>query len=214
MRCLAVLLCATAALAGGRDTAAVRLQPVVSSGQQPRVLFPQARFSLSARRPAGAKAPAELTKRARFAVVKLGSKTLTLTFDAPEASPALGLLYTGGKSALGRARPQGKDGFTVEFEGVSCGGLTCNVRLGYRNRKFTGGAIELASHMRGKTVLNGVVRDVVLVDADADGKFDARPTAGSPCEATARRRSRRSAVRRPCSSASLRFRSRRTAARS
>ena len=115
MRRLAFLALSTAALAGGRETAAVRLQPIISASAHPRVVFPQARFRLTARRPASAKAPSELSARARFAIVKLGTTTLTLTFDAPQATPALGLLYAGGKSA--RLAPA-----------TSCAGPAVNLR--------------------------------------------------------------------------------------
>ena len=48
------------------------------------------------------------------------------------------------------------------------------MRLVYRGMRCRGGTIEPAYHMRGKTVLDGVVREVVLVDADADGTYSGK----------------------------------------
>ena len=175
--CILVLLVTGFASAADRETAAVRLAKTASAAARPRLLFPQSRFELTARRPGGLAGVPTLTKAARFAVVRLGNRKLTLAFDAPEGAPALGLLHGGREgagSAVGRARTMGKEGFSVDFDSADCGGLACNVRLFYRRQRVTGGVIEAAYHMRGKTVLAGIVREVVLIDADADGKWNGK----------------------------------------
>ena len=176
MRLLMVLLLAGLAQAD-RESVDVRLKRVIGAEMRPRVMFPQARFSLTARRPAalkGFRPEKPLSKLARFAVVKLGGRTLTMAFDTVSASPALGILYGGDeKPNQGRARPRGTDGFTVDFDKAHFGpGLYCNVRLVYKRGRVTACAIESAFHMRGRIVLAGSVRDVLLIDADADGKFN------------------------------------------
>ena len=173
MRLLLLLSLGAAAAAQDRQTVPVHLKKERSAARTPRVLFPQTRFLLTARHPAGLKGVPELSKRARYAVFTLGARRLVVAFDAPEATPALGIFYgSNGASTVGRARPLGKEGFSVDFKDAVCAGLVCNVRLVYKQRRATGGIIELAHHRRGRAFLGGAVREVLLIDTDADGAFN------------------------------------------
>ena len=169
---LILLLFAAPAAAGDRETVEVRLERAISAELRPRILFPRARLSLLARRPKGFQGLPGVSKQGLFAVAQLGRRKLRLAFDVLEGTSALGLLYAGGKPATGRIRAAGKDGFAVEFTAVECAGLACNVRLNYRGPRPRSGWIQPTYHRRGKAVLDGVVREVVLVDADADGRYD------------------------------------------
>jgi hypothetical protein len=173
---IALLLVAAALAAADRKAVTVRLERADSARMRPRVLFPQARFSLLKRRPPGFQGVPEVSKAGRYAQVALGGRTLRLAFDAPEGAPALGLLYAAGAkdASTGRVRGAGKEGFTVDFEGADCGGVRCNVRVSYRGLEPRGGVAQPAFHMRGRAVLDGVVRDVLLVDADLDGRYDGK----------------------------------------
>jgi len=169
---LILLLFAALAAADDRKTVEVRLERAASAELRPRIVFPRARLSLLARRPKGFERLPEVSKQGLFAVAQLGRRKLRLAFGVPPGASALGLLYAGGKPATGRIRAAGKDGFVVEFTAADCSGLACNVRLIYRGPRPRSGLIQPTYHRRGKAVLDGVVREVVLVDADADGRYD------------------------------------------
>jgi hypothetical protein len=172
-RLLPLLLSASIGLAAEREIAVVRLDEVESAVSVPRVPFPRAVFALRIERPDGLDPVPPLSKQARYARVALEGRNLLLAFDAPEGAPALGLLYTGGtEAARGRARPQGRGGFQVEFDKVDCGGLVCDVRLTYRGTKLEGGALQPTYHRRGRVALAGSMREVFLMDADGDGRYD------------------------------------------
>ena len=165
---LSLLACAALASAE-RESAPVKLRAAETARSLPRVTFPQARFSLTAKRPEGAP---KLGEGARYALARLGGRLLPLAFDAPEGAPALGRLHGDGKTpVMGRARQRGKETFFVDFNDARCGGLRCNVRLAYKGYDVTGGVIEPALHRRGRVKLAGVVREIILVDADGDGSY-------------------------------------------
>lgn len=175
MRSLLVLaLLAPVALPAKRLVVEVRLQRVESARLRPRLLFPRSRFSLVARRLKAFDALPTVSKAGRYALARLGGRKIPLAFDAPEGAPAIGVLHGGGAPAKGRARSLGQEGFAVEFVAADCGGMPCNVRITYRGMQPRGGTIETTYHMRGKAVLNGAVREVVLIDADADGRYDGK----------------------------------------
>jgi len=163
-----LLLCAAAA-AAERESVTVRLKPVPSAESLPRVTFPQARFSLTTKRPKGAP---DLGEGARYALARLGSRLMPLAFDAPDGAAVLGRLHGDDKTpVMGRARQSGKETFFVDFRDARCGGLRCNVRLAYKGLLPTGGVVEPARHRRGRVRIAGVKREVILVDADGDGRF-------------------------------------------
>jgi hypothetical protein len=173
MRTGLVLLLAAAALAAGeRKTVVVRLERAESAKLRPHVLFPVSRISLLARRPPGFDGVREVSKAGRYAQVRLGSRTLRLAFDDPAGTGVLQHVYAGSEPPSARIRRLGTKLFAVYFDRVDCGGVTCDVVLSYFDYKPRGGSIHPSYHMRGRAVLDGVVRDVVLVDADVDGRYD------------------------------------------
>jgi hypothetical protein len=151
----------------------VKLRPAASADTQPRPLFPRVPLTLRKESPTGTSNLPKLSKAGRYASVRAGGRDLLCAFDAPEGSFALGLLYTGGKKPVtGRAQPTGKSGFRILFGGVSLDGVKLNIVLEYRGTTLVGGMCQPAFHRRGKAVFEGVVREVMLVDGDGDGRFD------------------------------------------
>jgi hypothetical protein len=171
---LALLLLLTLpVVAAERRSVPVRMVETPSLRAVPRVTFPTAHFTLVVRRPSGLEGLPDLSGVARFASVKLGSRLVAMAFDAPEGTAALGLLYSGDEEpAVGRARPLGTEGFRIDFEAVDCSGVRCNVSLLDRSARAVTGSLELSHHRRGRAALGGAVREVILVDADADGRFN------------------------------------------
>lgn len=176
MRRLASLLLASGlAAAQDRETVVADLEPAPTATSVPRVTFPQASFTLTAERPEGLGHVAELGATARYALARIGGRTLPLAFDAPEGAFALGLCYGGGdQPVLGRARALGADSVAVEFADVPMGLTRWNVRLVYRGMDLQEAGIEPAAHRRGRAVLGGSIREVILVDGDGDGRWNGR----------------------------------------
>jgi len=151
----------------------VRLEEQRTISAVPRVLFPQAEFELVAARPAAMAAIEGLSDEARYALVPFGGRTLHLAFDAPTGALALGLLYTGGDhSVLGTARAGAQGGLLVDFEDVAVDGTHVDVRLQYAGRRVSRAGLQLARHRRGRAAIGGDVREVILVDAEGDGRYD------------------------------------------
>jgi hypothetical protein len=167
---LALVLLAAAARAQALRTP-VKLDEVRSVEEQPFVDFPQRELVLVAARPAECPAR-ELTRDARYAVAELGGARIGLAFDAPEGALALGLVHVGGGEAvLGRARPA-TNGLLVDFTDVPAGKVRLDVRLQYEGLEVTRAGLQPSRHRRGRTVLGGVRREVILVDAEGDGRYD------------------------------------------
>jgi len=151
--------------------ATVRLDEVRTTEAQPFVGFPQVEFTPFARRPRECP-ERKLSDMARYAVVELGGKRIGLAFDAPEGALALGLLHVGERDAvLGRARTA-PGGLLVDFADVPGDPVSIDVRLQYEGLRIVRAGLQPSRHRRGKTVLGGVRREVILVDADADGRYD------------------------------------------
>jgi hypothetical protein len=154
-------------------SAAVRLVETRSREARPQVLFPQIELRLVAERPEDLEGVPELSDRARYAVAAVGGTKTPLAFDAPEGSTALGRLHIpGDRTRLGHARAAGGDGFRIAFDGVLCGALEVDIALHYRGIELMGALLMPVKHRRGTTLLEGARRTVILVDADADGRFD------------------------------------------
>ncbi len=174
---LLLFLCPLAALAQSPQnysgtSVKVALKPVATADAAPRPLFPRLPLTLRKDKPEGGAAlPAPTSKAARYATVRAGGRDLVCLLDAPQGSFALGLLHAGGKPVHGKAQP-GSDGFRILFRNADVGGVKLNVALEYRGNKLVAATCEPAHHMRGKAVLKGGVRDVILVDGDGDGRFD------------------------------------------
>jgi hypothetical protein len=169
-RALALLLVGGLAWAQGLRIG-VKLEDVRSQDALPFVAFPQRELALVAGRPPECPAR-ELSPAARYAVVELGGRRIGLSFDAPEGALALGLLHVdGGKAVVGRARPTA-DGILVDFADVPAGAARVDVRLQYEGREVARAGLQASRHRRGRTVLGGVQREVILVDADGDGRYD------------------------------------------
>jgi len=172
MKPAAILLLASAALAEA-ERVPVRLEERTTATTLPLVTFPQANLELSTRRPSGLESVPELSPNARYAVARLGSRRIPLAFDVPAGATALGLLHTGaGEPALGHARAGGVRGILVDFADVAAGDLRLDVRLQYRGTELRNAGVQLARHRRGRAPIGGAMREVVLVDADADGRYD------------------------------------------
>ncbi len=169
---LALLLLDSPSRAQDRQAARVVLESTKSATIAPRVSFPQTRFRLTKKRPRGLKAPA-LTADARYAVVKSGARSITLGFDAPGGAFALGLLYTGRRPVTGRARTDQAEGtMMVDFRDVAAGGTRIDVRLFYKGLELREAILQPAYHRRGKVALAGAVRELILVDANGNGRYN------------------------------------------
>jgi len=154
-------------------SAAVRLVETRAREARPQVIFPQIDLTLVAERPAGLEGIPELSSQARYAEVRVGGSKSVLAFDAPEDSTALGRLYVPGTRAmLGRARAAGGDGFRIGFAGVRCGALEVDIALHYRGNDLMRAVLLPVVHRRGSTLVDGERRTVILVDTDADGRYD------------------------------------------
>ncbi|MEM8882652.1 MAG: hypothetical protein AAGD14_01120 [Planctomycetota bacterium] len=167
---VAILLGASLLHAEDKATAKVPLRSVSTAKARPRLLFPRLPIRLQT-------APQEgfpnVSKRGRCASLRAGGKELRFGLDAPEGSYALGQLVTGeGAPAVGRAEAEGAGRFRVRFSDVEIDGVPINVSLRYRGTKLVEAIAEPARHRRGNVVFEGVVRDVVLVDMDGDGRYD------------------------------------------
>ena len=152
----------------------VRLESTTSAGHRPRVTFPRIPLQLTSKRPADLKGVPALGPLARYAIARIGRRVLYLAFDAPESAWALGLLYAGlGKPAQGRARADVKaKRVAVDFSDVATGNLRIDVSLRYQGPRLVEAALQPSRHRRGRAVLRGEIREVILVDADADGRYD------------------------------------------
>jgi hypothetical protein len=149
----------------------VKLEEVRTVEVQPFVAFPQRDLSLGAERPAECPALG-LTKEARYAVVELGGKRMGLSFDVPEGALALGLLAVGDRKAvLGHARPA-QGGLLVDFTDVPSDTVRLDVRLQYEGLNLVRAGLQTSRHRRGRTAIGGAQREVILVDADGDGRYD------------------------------------------
>jgi hypothetical protein len=167
--CVLVALAGLAAAQGLRAT--VKLDHVRSADEQPFVSFPQRELALVAERPAECP-KRDVTADARYAAVELGGKTLGLAFDMPEGALALGLVRVGdGEELLGRARPA-QGGLVVDFADVPGGPVALDVRLQYEGLELKRAGLQPSRHRRGQAALGGARRIVILVDADADGRYD------------------------------------------
>ncbi|HEX5137511.1 MAG TPA: hypothetical protein VFY93_11095 [Planctomycetota bacterium] len=167
---LCVLLAFAAAASAQALRVPVKLEEVRSVETQPFVGFPLREFALAKERPP--ECPARtLTKDARYAVVELGGRRIGLAFDIPEGALALGLLYVGdGKPLLGHARTA-QDGLVVDFTDAG-GPVPLDVRLQYQGLDVVRAGLQPSRHRRGQTSIGGERREVILVDADGDGRYD------------------------------------------
>ena len=171
--CALSLLCAPLLAAPDAAAAKVTLRSVASADAQPRPTFPQLPLTLTKERPSSAGALPQLSDAGRYASVRAAGKDLVCGFDALGGSFALGKLHIGkAPPVTGRARPQGKDGFRVEFLDVSVGTARFDFWLEYRGTRITDAACEPSRHRRGKIVFEGEIRDVILVDGDGDGRYN------------------------------------------
>jgi len=170
---LLLSLCAAAPAAGEGEAARVALKPRRNAETAPLAPAPLLRLTLGAQAPAGAALPPGLSPAARFAALDLFGGPAWLAFDAPEGARALGLLWTRGaeEPARGRAQPGG-DGFWVRFDHVPCAGGRVDVLLAYARGELREATLAPAEHRRGRTLLGGAMREVLLVDGDADGRYD------------------------------------------
>jgi len=149
----------------------VKLEEVRTVEVQPFVAFPQRELSLGAKRPAECPAR-ELTKEARYALVELGGKRMGFAFDMPEGALALGLLCIGDRKAmLGHARPA-QGGLLVDFMDAPSDTVRLDVRLQYEGLNLVRAGLQPSRHRRGRTAIGGGQREVILVDADGDGRYD------------------------------------------
>jgi len=150
----------------------VKLEEVRSVETQPFVSFPLREFDLAKERPPECPAR-QLSKDARYAVVELGGRRIGLAFDAPEGALALGLLYVGdGKAMLAHARPA-QDGLIVDFTDAG-EPVRLDVRLEYQGLQMVRAGLQPSRHRRGRTSIGGEDREVILVDADGDGRYDGK----------------------------------------
>lgn len=167
---LCVLLAFSAVASAQALRVPVKLEEVRSVEVQPFIAFPLREFDLAKERPPECP-ERELGEGARYAVVDLGGKRIGLAFDVPEGALALGLLHVGdGKAVLGHARPA-QDGLVVDFADVAAH-VKLDVRLAYRGREVVRAGLQPSRHRRGQTSIGGERRDVILVDADGDGRYD------------------------------------------
>jgi len=155
-------------------SAVVRLESTISAGHRPQITFPRLSLHLAARRPVDLEAVPALGPLARYATARIGRRVLPLAFDAPKGAWALGLLYTGSKQpAFGRARADVKaKRVAVDFFDVPTGDLRIDVSLRYQGPRLVEAALQPSRHRRGRAVLRGRIREVILVDADADGRYN------------------------------------------
>jgi len=166
-------MAAVAAAQGQRAT--VRLEERRTADSQPSVTFPRVDLSLTRQRPPGLEGVGKLSDAARYSVVKLGAVELLLAFDSEGGALALGLLYTGvGKPAIGRARADGQGGLLVDFKDVAAPLVHIDVRLRYRGLEVASAVLQPSRHRHGRAAIGGVMRDVILVDADGDGRYGKR----------------------------------------
>ncbi|MHC4164044.1 MAG: thioredoxin family protein, partial [Planctomycetota bacterium] len=100
-------------------------------------------------------------------------RTFFVALDAEGGALALGLLYTGvGQPAIGRARADGQGGLLVDFTDVEAPRIHIDVRLKYRGLELTDAALQPSRHRHGRAAIGAVMRDVILIDADGDGRYD------------------------------------------
>lgn len=173
-RLLAFLLLASAAAAQGQRVG-VRLEERRTASARPRITFPQVPLELQAARPPDLQGIPELTEAGRYAHVALGTDKagFFVALDAEGGALALGLLYTGiGKPAIGHARADGQGGLLVDFIDVAAPGIRVDVRLRYRGLEVADAALQPSRHRYGRTAIRGVRRDVILIDANGDGRYD------------------------------------------
>jgi hypothetical protein len=172
-RILAFLLLASVAAAQG-ERVGVRLEERRTASAQPRITFPQVRLDLQSRRPAGLQGFPELSAAARYANVALGAgRTFHVALDEEGGALALGLLYTGaGLPAIGHARSDGQGGLLVDFVDVAGPRIHIDVRLRYRGVKLTDAALQPSRHRHGRAAIGTVAWEVILVDADGDGRYN------------------------------------------
>ncbi len=162
------------AWAQGRESVVVALSEVKGSEALPRLLFPQLRPTALAAPAPGAATPRGLGAEARTCTMTLAGKTIPLFLDRPEGAFALGILWCGKEGPFtGRARNLGAEGVLVTFDAVKSPAGPLLVRLHYLPGEADPGVrIEPATHRRGRALLAGEMREVILVDGDLDGRFD------------------------------------------
>jgi hypothetical protein len=149
---------------------AVEMRPVTSATARPRLLFPRLPITLTREPVEGIPA---LSDAGVFASVRAGGKNLQFALDAVEGTFALGkLIVVGGKSGRGKVEAGARGGFQVLFRGAKIDGVVLNLTLHYRGTKMIAAYAEPARHRRGTALLDGVRRDVILVDGNGDGKFN------------------------------------------
>lgn len=173
LTCLLLLLATPVAAQPASAAKRAELKSVASADAKPRPTFPRLPLTLRKERPANAGDLPQLSAAGRYATVRAGGKDLVCGFDAMGGSFALGKLHVGAKPAVtGRAQALRQGGFRVEFHEVSVGGTKLNFWLEYKGTQLVDGACEPAHHRRGSVVLEGAVREVILVDADGDGRYN------------------------------------------
>ncbi|MHC4817404.1 MAG: thioredoxin family protein [Planctomycetota bacterium] len=171
-RILALLLLASVAAAQGQRVG-VRLRERRTASARPRITFPQVRLELQAARPPGLEGIPELSEAGRYAHVELGAGGFHIALDSEGGALALGLLHTGiGKPAIGHARADGQGGLLVDFIDVKASRIHVDVRLKYRGLEVADAALQPSRHRHGRAAIGAVVRDVILIDADGDGRYN------------------------------------------
>ena len=168
----ACLFCLIPAVSVGQEraTVTVKLEGVRSAAAKPRLLFPRLPITLGQEPLEGLPA---LSPLGRTASLRAGGKNLRFALDAPDGSHALGILLTlDGKRAMGHAEGAGRGLLRIGFRDVRIDGVPLNIFLLYRGTRLIEATAEPALHRRGKTVMEGVVREVLLIDSDGDGRFD------------------------------------------
>jgi len=169
---LLLLLASVAAAQGER--VGVRLEERRTVSAQPRIAFPQVRLELQSRRPPDLQGIPELSEAGRYARVELGAgRAFHVALDAEGGALALGLLYTGvGKPAIGHARADGQGGLLVDFTDVAAPRIHIDVRLRYRGLELADAALQPSRHRYGRAAIGTLPWDVILIDADGDGRYD------------------------------------------
>jgi hypothetical protein len=171
-RILALLLLASVAAAQGQRVG-VRLRERRTASARPRITFPQVRLELQAARPPGLEGIPELSEAGRYAHVELGAGGFHIALDSEGGALALGLLHTGiGKPAIGHARADGQGGLLVDFIDVKASRIHVDVRLKYRGLEVADAALQPSRQRHGRAAIGAVMRDVILIDADGDGRYD------------------------------------------
>jgi len=160
-------------LAADAETSVIELRPAATGASKPAAPAPLLRFRLVEARPDSLKDIPPLSAAARYATLDVAGGKASFAFETPEGSRAFGHLYGEGRGEPLRAEAiPFAGGFHVRWEDVPCRGTRANVLLTYRGGLLEDAVFALAVHRRGRGAIGGAVREVILVDGDADGRYD------------------------------------------